>query len=96
MLERLNAAAILLNDDAQLVRIGQVMKFDENGNRLPFVFAATGTIKAGLGRMRARARASGPAVSPQESRMQKWFRDAETNDVRADLFIHLVPGIRVE
>ena len=91
IVERLNGVALLVDQDAQAVKPGQIMRFGSDGEREPIMFAVTGHLHITLGKMRMRAtgETSGPPQRPHESPMQKWFRDAETDDVRAELFVHL-------
>jgi hypothetical protein len=55
------------------------------------MIAETGQFRATMGRVRGSVTAvkTGPPKAPQESRMQRWFREAETDDSRAELFVHL-------
>jgi hypothetical protein len=91
ILECLNGEAMLIHDDARPVKLGEIMRFGEDGKRHIFIFPATGRYHLPRGRARGRGMAvtSGPSNEPQESRMQRWFREAETDDTRAELFAHL-------
>ena len=91
MIERLNGEALLIYNDARPVKLGQTIRFGPDGRREPIIFAATGHLRVTLGRVRARVTAvtCGPTQEPQELRMQKWFREAEMDDTRAELFTHL-------
>jgi hypothetical protein len=42
-----------------------------------------------MGRMKGSVGTYGPPKPPEESRMQRWFREAETDNTRAELFAHL-------
>jgi hypothetical protein len=90
MVERLNGEALLIYGDSKPVKLGETIKFGPNGRREPIKFAASFHAR---GAARARARAtvitSGPPKPPEPSRMQKWFKEAETDDIRAELFAHL-------
>lgn len=87
IIERLNGEALLIHNDAKPVKLGQIMRFGPDGRREFIMIAATGHFK--LAGARGRATVGGPPKPPQESRMQKWFREAETDDTRAELFAHL-------
>lgn len=93
ILNRLNGEALLLHSDAKPLSLGQVMRFGPDGKREPILFAATAQFQVTLGRVRFRATATTgkPEVpnTPRESLIQKWFREAEADDVRADLFDHI-------
>jgi hypothetical protein len=92
MIERLNGAARLIHEDARPLTAGAVFKFDATGKRIPFLFAATGHIRLSGGRVRGRVQAitpGKPPPPPAESNIQRWFREAEADDDRAELFSHV-------
>jgi hypothetical protein len=92
MIDRINGELLLFHEDAHPVKHGEVMRFGPDGKREPILFAPTGEIKITMGRVRAKSTPTGERLcSPQESEMQRWFREAEADDVRADLFSHLSP-----
>jgi hypothetical protein len=85
MISRLNGAMVLSYPDALPIRPGVVMKFDAQGLREVVASSAAGRVHF-RGRAHGRAQTSGPS---QESKVQRWLRDAETDEVRAELLIHL-------
>jgi hypothetical protein len=91
IVERLHGEALLIYGDSKPVVLGQIMKIGSGGKREPIIFAATAHFRVSMGRVRARATGvtSRPAPPPRESKMQQWFRSAETDDTRAELFAHL-------
>lgn len=90
IVERLNGAAILLHRDAKPLRVGLVLKFDAAGKRIPMLSAAPVRLTLALGRMRGRDRTAAVApTQPSESSMQRWLREADTDDKRAELLLHL-------
>lgn len=94
MVECLNGAKPLTNEDSVPVTIGLFFKFDENGTRVPFLMAMAGHCT--LTGLRARGRISTtsdlPAPPPQPSQLQNWLKLAETDEKRADLFAHITRG----
>jgi hypothetical protein len=93
MIERLNGEALLLDNDAQPVKLGKIMKFDANGKRESIVFAITGELRVTLGNARAKARRifvnDGPPPPPEESNTQRWCVEADNNEILSNLFSHL-------
>jgi hypothetical protein len=85
IVERLNGEALLIHDNARLVKIGAPIKFGPDGKMEAILFAATGVAKKGS---RARGRAA-TGQTGQPTQMQKWFVDAERDRNRAELFVHL-------
>lgn len=87
----LNGQLRLIYTDAKPVKLGQTLKFGADGKRLPIIFAVTGQLRVTLGGVRARGRAvtSASPKPPEESRVQRWLREAESDDVRAELFLHV-------
>jgi hypothetical protein len=88
MVDWLNGEAKLIHDDAMPVGLGMTMRFGADGKREPIILATTGHIRIKMGRARGRI-AMDTDAPPQESKMQRWLREAEADDVRADLFAHL-------
>lgn len=86
ILRLLHGMALLIYGDARLVQTHDVMKLDAAGKRQPIIFAAAG--HARIRGVRARGRA-GPAPSSAESTMQKWLREADSDDTRMELYRHL-------
>ena len=89
LVERLHGAALLLQSDAQPVQVGEVILFDQAGKRKPIIFAASGTIRICGGRVRGRVSSNAPPPPPTESEMQKWSREADTDDTRSELLSHV-------
>jgi hypothetical protein len=92
IVERLNGAAILIHSDAKPLGIGLVLKFDAAGKRIPMLSAASVRLNLNLGRTRGRgpiAAVTSTTPTPSESPVQRWLRDADTDDKRADLLLHL-------
>jgi hypothetical protein len=88
IVERLNGAAILVHSDARPLGIGQVLKFDAAGKRIPMLSAAPVRLNLNLGRTRGRDRIDA-APTKSESPVQRWLREADTDDKRAELLLHL-------
>jgi hypothetical protein len=91
ILELLNGAAVLIHSDAQIIELGATMRFREDGTREPTLFAIAARMAVTLGSVRLRATAStgSEPLPPQESNMQRWCREAEASDVKAELLLHL-------
>jgi hypothetical protein len=85
-----NGAARLIHEDARPLTVGAVFKFDAAGRRIPVLFAATSYIRSGS-RVRGRGQAITPGKPPPpaESNIQRWYREAEADDDRAELFSHV-------
>lgn len=89
IVERLNGAAVLLHRDAKPLGVGLVFKFDAAGKRIPMLSAASLRIGLALGRTRSRDRMAAVTSTPSESSVQRWLREADTDDKRAELLLHL-------
>lgn len=89
IIERLYGGALLIHSDARPLSAGGVLKFDAAGRRLPILFAAAGQVKLTGGRSRGRSAVVASGV-PEESSVQRWLREADSDDDRAALFSHLV------
>ena len=91
IVERLNGAAILVHSDAKPLGIGLVLKFDALGKRIPMLSAASVRLNLALGRIRDRDQSAANAsiATPSESSVQRWLREADTDDKRAELLMHL-------
>lgn len=90
IVERLNGAAILIHRDAKPLGIGLVLKFDAAGKRIPILSAASAKLTLNLERTRDRTPAvTSAAATSSESSVQRWLREADTDDKRAALFSHL-------
>ena len=92
IVERLNGAAVLVHSDAKPLGMGQVLKFDAAGKRIPMLSAASSRLNLNLGRTRSRDRsvaATSAAPMSTESSVQRWLREADADDKRADLLLHL-------
>src|SRR5262245_9908953 len=90
IVERLNGAAILVHSDAKPLGIGVVLKFDALGKRIPMLSAAPVRLNLALGRVRDRdAAVTSTTPAPSESSVQRWLREADTDDKRAELLLHL-------
>lgn len=87
----LNGAALLVDDQAKALELGQVMKFGADGKRERVLFAKTGhlSLTPERVRMRATSNTGGTPVSIQESLVQKWLGAADSNANHAELLIHL-------
>jgi hypothetical protein len=87
---RLNGAARLIHEDARPLTVGEVFKFDASGKRVHVLFAATGHFQLTGGRVRLQVQTPGkPPPPPAESKIQRWLREAEDDDVRAELLSHI-------
>jgi hypothetical protein len=89
ILERLYGAAILIHSDAKPLGVGQVLKFDAAGKRIPMLSAASARLNLNLGRARGRDRSAAVTSTPSETPVQRWLREADADDKRADLLLHL-------
>jgi hypothetical protein len=92
ILERLYGAAILIHSDAKPLGVGQVLKFDAAGKRIPMLSAASARLNLNLGRARGRDRSTpitSATPSSSESPVQRWLREADADDKRAELLLHL-------
>ena len=92
IVERLNGAAILIHSDAKPLSIGLVLKFDAAGKRIPMLSAASVRVNLSLGKVRGRHRvatATSTTAAPAESSVQRWLREADDDDKRAELLMHL-------
>ena len=90
ILERLYGAAILVHSDAKPLGIGLVLKFDADGKRIPMLSAASVRLNLNLGRARTRDRmAATTSTAPAESSVQRWLREADADEKRAELLLHL-------
>ncbi|WOH46864.1 hypothetical protein [Bradyrhizobium sp. sBnM-33] len=90
IVERLNGAALLIHSDAKPLSLGLVLKFDGAGKRIPILSAASVRLNLNLERIRGRVPAVTSATpTSSESSVQRWLREADTDDKRAELFSHL-------
>lgn len=91
ILERLHGEALLYDSDAKRVQPGQVFKFWADGRRDTVIVVQGAQLKITLGRVRARATGitDDPTAPPTETETQRWFREAETHELRAELFSHI-------
>ena len=89
IIEQLNGEALLIHDDAHQVTLGQVVKFDPAGNRNFYPITGHLHVTEGKDRARFRVVVGGTPKQLQQSQMQRWFEEAETDDTRSELFIHL-------
>jgi hypothetical protein len=90
ILERLHGELLLIHGDAKPVKPATVMSFGSDGKRENILYAMSASIVLSLGRVRMRAYATtGAPVEPSETMVQRWFREAEADDKRSDLFLHL-------
>ena len=90
VLERLHGEALLYDSEAKRVQPGQVFKFWADGRRDTIIILQGAQLKITLGRIRARVTGMTDDPSPPtETETQRWFQDAEANDVQADLFLHI-------
>jgi hypothetical protein len=91
MIDRVNGALLLIHNDAKPVKLGQTIRFGSDGKREKILSPGTRHLRLTMGRVRAtitRASAS-PSQPPEQSKLQKWLREAETDDTRDELFVHL-------
>lgn len=89
IVQKLIGLARLFENDAKPVGLGMVLKFGPDGRRLPILFAETVHLAISGGRVRFRGvGVLDPTASPQESKMQRWLRESESDDVRGELLIH--------
>jgi hypothetical protein len=88
ILERLHGELLLIHNDAKPVKAGRALSFGPDGKRENILYAISASVAISLGRVRMRARATtGTPVS--ETVVQRWFREAEGDRNRDDLFLHL-------
>lgn len=91
MLERLHGEALLYDADAMRVLPSQVFKFGADGSRHTFIIVHSASIRFIGGRIRVRGAAPrhGSPLPPAESETQRWFREAEADENRSELFSHV-------
>ncbi|MCY7279632.1 MAG: hypothetical protein LH610_01805, partial [Sphingomonas bacterium] len=91
LIDRLNGAKPLLNDDARPISAGQFFRFGPDEKPMPFFIAAIGHITLGVGRARGRIEviSTEPPAPPKPSLLQAWLQAADHDDARSDLFTHL-------
>ena len=91
ILERLHGEALLYDCDAKRVQPGQVFNFRADGQRDTVIVLQGAQLKISLGRIRARVTnlTDNPSAPRTETETQRWFQDAEANDVKAELFLHI-------
>lgn len=90
MIDRINGALLLIHPDAKPVKLGQPIRFGDDGKRQHILFAETGHFRLTGGRVRMTiGERSVVSVSNAQSRLQKWLKEAELDDTRAELFVHL-------
>lgn len=88
MVRQIHGGLLVIYKDSRPVKLGRTMNFDEHGKRMPIIFAAAGHTKLSGGRMRGRIQRN-ELAPPQESTLQRWSREADTNETLADLLTHL-------
>jgi hypothetical protein len=89
MIERLNGEALLIHNDAEPVKLGRTIRFGPDGRPEFTIVRGTAHFPILPGK---RVRRNTAAVTPkpaQGSRLQRWFREAETDDTRAELFARI-------
>jgi hypothetical protein len=90
MVERLYGEVLLIQNDAKPLTLGRIIRFGLDGKPMPVIVAAIAHAHGNArGRGRATVVTSKPSPPPQESKLQKWFREADNDDKRAELFAHL-------
>jgi hypothetical protein len=91
MIDRINGALLLIRNDAKPVKLSQTIRFGSHGKRENILFAGTGHFALTMGRVRLSVtRASAfPSQPPEQSKLQKWLKEAELDNTRAELFVHL-------
>lgn len=91
ILERLHGQALLYDAEATRLTPGGVCQFDVDGKAHRTIIANTGKFNITLGRVRLRATGStgNSSSPPAETETQKWFRQAEDDENRGELLIHL-------
>lgn len=90
IVQRLNGAAILIHSDAKPIGVGFALKFDAAGKRIPMLSAASARLNLSLGRTRTRDRvAAVTSATPSESSVQRWLRESDADEKRAELLLHL-------
>jgi hypothetical protein len=88
ILERLHGEALLYDPDAKRVQSGQVFRFWADGRRDTVIVLQGAQIKVTLGRVRVKVTSTtdDSSAPPIETETQRWFRDAETHELLAELF----------
>jgi hypothetical protein len=90
MIDILNGAKPLQDRDSKPFIMGGLIRFDETGKRHYMLIAGAGHFKLEGCRLRAfGVVGDGPPAPPQESELQRWIKSAETDEHRAELFVHL-------
>jgi hypothetical protein len=90
MIDRINGALLLIHPDARPVKLGQPIRFGEDGKRQHILFAETGHFRLTGGRIRGTVnRGSAAPAPPEQPKLQKWLKEAELDDTRAELLIQL-------
>jgi hypothetical protein len=91
IVERLNGMLLVIDSDAKPVKPGRALSFGPDGKRENIMYAVSASARLTLRpvRMRAYATTGGTSLKPSETPVQRWFREAEEDSHRADLFSHL-------
>jgi hypothetical protein len=91
IVERLNGMLQVIHSDAKPVKPGKALSFGPDGKRENAMYAVSASVNITLGSARVRAYATtGDAPKkPSETLLQRWFREAEEDRHRADLFSNL-------
>lgn len=89
LVARLNGAAMVSYNESLPVTVGQPMRFGPDGKRQHILFAASGSYVMVGSRVRGRMSGGSKPQTPQESQLQKWIKAADSDETRADLFVHL-------
>lgn len=91
IVERLNGMLQVIHSDAKPVKPGKTLSFGPDGERENVAYPVSASVNITLGNARARAYATtvGTPKTPSETLLQQWFREAEEDGNRADLFSHL-------
>lgn len=91
IVERLNGMMQVIHTDARPVKAGKALSFGPDGKRENVMYPVSASVNITLGsaRVRAYATTSNALKKPSETLLQRWFREAEQDGLRADLFSHL-------
>lgn len=87
IVDLVSGAVLIAQADSLPVKLGSIMRFNDNGERENTVYPAAAVLGFAIGsfRIRGRATLSGGAPALEESRVQRWVAASEANDDRAFL-----------
>jgi hypothetical protein len=90
ILQRMHGEALIYDEAAQQVLPSGVLKVTEDGGVVHVAVVHSASLNVTLGRARLRAfGTSGEASEPSETESQRWFREADSDDHRSELFSHV-------